>query len=395
MTTDDLNRPLGLDRSAAASQPGFPVATAVLVAAGLVAIGAIGWLIWRSDPYGGEPHALVKIDRTVQPAAAAAPGTAVQPAATGDPSKMRETASEVEDASGVKVMRGKGGSAPGALIIKVPDAPAGPARVAAVDRRLLERGRHGMLPKVTPDGARPRDVYARPFDSAKAQGKPQIAVMVTGLGIGAGATSEAISKLPADVSLAFAPYGTDLEKQTTRAREDGHEVLLQLPMEPFDYPDNDPGPQTLMTDAPEGNTMDRLHWLMGRFQGYVGLTNFMGAKFSASRQALKPVLDEAAKRGLMFVDDGSSPRSQLTSVAASSGLPALRGDVVLDGLDKASDFDAALVRAEAAARANGQAIVVGPALPMTMERLSRWLKTLDQKGIVLVPVSAVAQRKRG
>lgn len=392
MTTDDLSRPLGLDRPAAV-QPGFPVAKAVLGAAALLATGAIGWLIWRSDPYGGEPHALVKIDRSVQ-TAAAPPGVAVQPAATADPSKMRETASEVEEASGVKVMRGKGGSAPGALIIKVPDAPPAPTRVAGIDRRLLERGRHGLLPKVV-DGARPRDVYARPFEAGKAQGKPVIAVMLTGLGIGASATSEAIGKLPADVSLAFAPYGADLEKQTTRAREDGHEVLLQLPMEPFDYPDNDPGPQTLLSDAPETNTLDRLHWLMGRFQGYVGLTNFMGAKFSASPKALKPVLDEAAKRGLMFVDDGSSARSQIAPVAASSGLPALKGDVLLDGLDKPADFDAALLRAEAAARANGQALVVGPALPMTTERLQRWLKTLEQKGIVLVPVSAVAQRRRG
>ena len=31
-----------------------------------------------------------------------------------------------------------------------------------------------------------------------------------------------------------------------RAREAGHEVLLEVPMEPFDYPDNDPGPQTLL-----------------------------------------------------------------------------------------------------------------------------------------------------
>ena len=55
-----------------------------------------------------------------------------------------------------------------------------------------------------------------------------------------------------------------------RARGEGHEVLLQVPMEPFDYPDNDPGPQTLLTSLDAGQNIDRLHWLMSRFQGYVG-----------------------------------------------------------------------------------------------------------------------------
>lgn len=394
MISNDLSTPLGLDRNNRQEAPRAPIAAIVLGATGVLAIGAIGWLIWKSDPYGGEPHAIVRIDRTIQSAMAKQPAEPAKTQAASDPARMRETASEVEEASGVKVTRGKGGSAPGALIIKVPDAAPEVARMAAIDRRLLERGRHGLLPKIA-EGLRPREVYARPYDSDKAGGKPTIAILVTGLGIASGITGDAIGKLPSEISLAFAPYGTDLDKQAARARDNGHEVLLQLPMEPFDYPDNDPGPQTLLSDAPESNTIDRLHWLMGRFQGYVGLTNFMGAKFSASQKALKPVLDEAAKRGLMFVDDGSSPRSQIATVATTARLPAARGDVVLDGLDKPADIDAAFARAEAAARTRGSAIVVGPALPMTVERLARWVKSFEQKGIVLVPVSAMTQNRRG
>lgn len=393
MTSNELFQPLGLDRPARKETARLPVFALALGGAGLAATLGIGWLIWKSNPYGGEPHALVRIDRTMQTAMAKPPADASK-AAAGSTDKTRETAAEVEEASGVKVTRGRGGSAPGALIIKVPDAPAAPAQAGAVDRRLLERGRHGMLPKVA-DGLRPRDVYARPFDVAAAKGKPTIGVMVTGLGIAAGSTGEAIGKLPPEVSLAFAPYGTDLERQAQRARADGHEVLLQLPMEPFDYPDNDPGPQTLLAEAPETNTIDRLHWLMARFQGYVGLTNFMGARFTATPKALKPVLDEAAKRGLLIVDDGSSGRSQIMGLAPAASLPAARGDVVLDGLDRANDIDAALAKAEAAARSNGQALIVGPALPVTLDRLGRWLRGLEQKGIVLVPVSALATNRRG
>lgn len=392
MTGDDLSQPLGLDRTAHAEAPAGRLAPLILGAAGLVAIGAISWLIIRSDPLGGEPHARARIER-IQAAPAQQAEKKQEPAGEA---KTRETASEVEAGSGVKVTRGQGGTAPGALILKVPDDPtAGAAiKLAPVDRRLLERGRHGQLPKAAADAGKPREVYARPFEQGAGQGKPAIAVMVTGLGIGQAATNEAIGKLPGEVSLAFAPYGTDLERQAAKARDDGHELFLQVPMEPFDYPDNDPGPQTLLSEAAEAQNLDRLHWLMGRFQGYIGLTNFMGAKFTASRTALKPVFDDVARRGLMFVDDGSSGRSQATPAAAASGLPSLRGDVVLDGLDKPADIEAALIRAEAAARSGGVALVVGPALPLTVDRLGRWLKTLEQKGLILVPVSAASRLKR-
>jgi polysaccharide deacetylase 2 family uncharacterized protein YibQ len=397
MASDDLSRPLGLDRTAPASvAPGLPVARIVLGAAGMVAIAAIGWLIARTDPLGGEPHARVKIDRIqAAPANPATQGAEARPPAAQSPDRQRQTAAEAEAGAGVKVTRGQGGGAPGALIIQVPQPPeSAGARLAPVDRRLVERGRHGPLPKIAPEVGRPREVYARPVDAAATRGRPLVAVLVTGLGIGATATQEAIARLPGDVSLAFAPYGNELDRQSGAARQDGHEVFLQVPMEPFDYPDNDPGPQTLLAEGAEAQTLDRLHWLMGRMQGYVGLTNFMGAKFTASRSALKPVMEELAKRGLMFVDDGSSVRSQVAPAADAAGLPALRGDTLLDGLDTPGAVDAALEKAEAMARRNGVVIVVGPALPMTVERISRWLAGFNDKGLALVPVTAALGAKR-
>ena len=103
-------------------------------------------------------------------------------------------------------------------------------------------------------------------------------------------------------------------------------------MEPFDYPDNDPGPQTLLTSLAPQQNVDRLHWLMGRFQGYVGLINMMGARFTASEQAFAPVLQEAEKRGLIFVDDGSNPRSVAGRIAGANNLPFAKADVTIDAV---------------------------------------------------------------
>ena len=166
------------------------------------------------------------------------------------------------------------------------------------------------------------------------------------------------------MTFAFSPYGADVERLATRARAEGHEVLLQAPMEPFDYPDNDPGPQTLLTSLTPEQNIDRLHWLMSRFQGYVGVANFMGARFTATEQALAPVLKETAKRGLIYVDDGSSPRSVAGQIAGANNLPFAKADVVLDAVPTAGRDRPARWRGSKRWRAkHGSAVGIATALP--------------------------------
>ena len=388
MNTNDLDRPLvlrspdGATRASSAGRIGAALASVVVA-------GSLAYVVAKGDPLGGEPHAIVRIDRSIKTGSV----DAAKPPAQQEqrPAKDIETAQEMEEVAGVRVIRGKGGSAPGSIVIRVPDQEPS-TKLAALDRRLTERGRHGMLPKAGPDGALARTIYARPFDARAAAGRPRIAVVITGLGIGANATADAIAQLPGEVSLAFAPYGAELEKHANAARAKGHEILLQAPMEPYGYPTNDSGPHTLLASASEAQNLDKLHWLMSRFQGYVGVTNFMGAKFTETRPALKPVMDDLARRGLLFVEDGASDRSIAMEVASTSRLPVARGDVVLDGLDRPLDFDKALARAEVQARGNGAAIVFAPALPATIARVNGWVRGLDAKGLALAPVSALVRR---
>ena len=163
------------------------------------------------------------------------------------------------------------------------------------------------------------------------------------------------------MTFALAPYGADLEKLAERARADAHELLLQVPMEPLDYPDNDPGPQTLLTSLTSEQNIDRLHWLMSRFQGYVGLVSYMGARFTASEQGLAPVLRDVAKRGLIYVDDGSSSRSIAGQLAGTHNLPFAKTDIVLDTIPTPVEIDQALARLEMKARDTGFAVGHGTA----------------------------------
>jgi len=190
------------------------------------------------------------------------------------------------------------------------------------------------------------------------------------------------------VTLAFAPYGADLDKTVAAARSEGHEVMLQVPMEPFDYPDSDPGPHTLTTRAKPQENLDKLHWALGRFTGYTGVVNFMGAKLTSDEAALAPILREIGGRGLVFLDDGSSSRSLVGAVAPSARVPAARVDLVLDGTTQAEAVDRELGRLEEMAKKRGFAIGTASALPATVERILRWSRSLEAKGIQLVPVSS-------
>ncbi len=389
---DDVNEPLGRPLRPPSPAAAFARRFGPRLALGLAAavVGVAAFAVLRADNgRGGEPFAVARIET----APSLPPPPAPTPALAGLPASA--TGEEIEATSGVKVVRNGGGRSD-ALIIDVPQT-LGLRLVAAPDKRLVERSRYGLLPRIGADGARPADVYARPVVASgrlKA-GAPRLAIMVGGLGINAEGTANAIARLPGAVSLGFAPYGGDLEREAAEAREAGHEILLQAPMEPFAYPSDSPGPHTLLAAASESENLDALRWLMSRFVGYVGLVNHLGGKFTADAHALSPVLAEIAARGLVYLDDGSSPRSVALETAATLNLPAANADVVIDANPTPDAIDAALTRLEALARSRGAAIGVASALPASVERIARWSAGLEARGVALTPVSAMVARGPG
>jgi polysaccharide deacetylase 2 family uncharacterized protein YibQ len=295
----------------------------------------------------------------------------------------------------VTIIDGKSGARQEVVVRKAdPGAAALTAGLAdgairPADPRLVESSRYGAIPRVAADGVRPIDVYASTAAAAVDRKLPRIAIVVGGLGISATTTAEAIARLPDSITLGFAPYGSELPRWAARARGTGHEILLQLPMEPFDYPDNDPGPQTLLASlAPEQN-LDRLHWMLSRTHGYIGVTNYMGARFTANEGAFGAVLRDIGKRGLVYLDDGSSPRSIATQAAEATKAPFIKADLVIDTSASWADIDAALARLEAIAAERGVAVGTASALPLSVERIARWAKAAKDRGVHVVPLSTI------
>ncbi len=258
---------------------------------------------------------------------------------------------------------------------------------------LVEETPNGAIPRIGANGETAFISYARPSITPElANEKTLIAIIITGLGLNETGTLDAIEKLPDAVTLAFAPYGRSLKRTSMAARNGGHEILLSLPLEPFDYPQNDPGPQTLLTDQPPRANLDRLFWLMGRFGGYIGVINHMGAKFTASAVDFSPIMEELALRGLGYIDDGSSKRSLAGNIAGNNRVAFGLGSVQIDSNPSREAILAKLAELEKKAQNSNGAIGIASALPISIKTISEWANSLESKNIILVPASAIMSR---
>jgi uncharacterized protein len=375
---NDLSTPLiGRKRQAKAKARAarwhFPLARLIFIFIGLVIGGVVLRIALVEDPDGGRPTTETAITttrdgNTIANQVASGPATI-----TADPGQY--------PAGGSITALPAPGEAPTAFG-QVPD------RFGALPD-LSEDTADGALPRISGTGLTPFAAYRRPADGLVAAGGPMVAIVVTGLGINEQGSLDAIDQLPDDVTLAFAPYGRSLENSVAAARTAGHEVMLEVPMEPFDYPQNDPGPHTMLTGETPRANLEKLFWLMARFGGYFGVLNNMGARFTASAADFAPVMEEFGARGIGYLDDGSSNRSVAAQVAGANSVPFARAGAVIDINPARAAILSSLEALETQAVETGSAIGIVSALPISVETVSEWASELDSRGITLVPVSAL------
>jgi polysaccharide deacetylase 2 family uncharacterized protein YibQ len=256
------------------------------------------------------------------------------------------------------------------------------------DEGLVEKTSYGDLPKRGDDGRRPMDVYAREPDTTGNFGVARVVIIVGGIGISQTSSQQAIRDLPGSVTLAFAPYGNSLNRWMQAARKDGHELLLQVPMEPLGSPAGLPGEHTLTTGASPGENLANLHWSMGQITNYVGIMNYLGARFVQEPQAMKPVFDDIAIRGLLYVDDGTAAMGKTQAAAHASLLPYIRASVQIDQLRNRNAIAEKLAELTREAKRTGLAVGVASAFPESIELIADYVRNAGNDGVEITPVSA-------
>jgi uncharacterized protein len=391
MRRDELKQPLhkrSLSQRLWGKRPGALSCAYTLAIAGLV--GGSAWTARQPMPFAGEPIVMVAVappeeikTASVEPVQEPAP-VDVEPV---DETPSEKMTAKVEPDVEQQTYRQDAN----ATIYVSPKLPLTKAPIAA----LIEDNGAGPLPRVN-GGKKPSDAYARSVSLGIIHSDaPKIVIILGGMGLNEKLTSSASKDLPADVTMAFAPYGNNLQAQVDKARANGHEVLLQLPLEPVGYPAANPGPKTLLTDNNEAQNQDALYWHMSRFAGYTGVINYMGGRYLSAATSVKPLLLELRKRGLLFFEDGSLPLSATAETARALQVNVRRAQTVIDSEPSSEAIITALGLLEDEARTNGVAIGTGSGLDLTIKTVSDWVKSAADRGVIIIPASAAFKGRLG
>ncbi len=260
---------------------------------------------------------------------------------------------------------------------------------AAPQEDLVEKTAEGLLPKIASSGTKPWIYYSRPFvndDKLK-----KVALVITGLGINKTITESATALNP-NFSLIFSSYSPQLDAWLTSARTQGHECLLELPLEVSHYPAVDSGPSALMTTIMPEENSKRLAHILTRTTGYIGLVAPRSEMFFAGKEEfVKPVIDELAKRGILMVFSHNDQRSVLDGLLKESPLPYLHTDVKVEYGTSAQELKSTLESLEIIAQERGHAIGVVEYSPNMAAALAAWEQDLNKRGFQLVPISVLAR----
>ncbi len=283
-----------------------------------------------------------------------------------------------------------------------PEPPAAPGPNAAVAPPSLPRALDASPPRPiepvvlqAPDLQPPAAAhptwrrYAVPASAPP--GRPLIAILIDDVGVHR-RNALRIVELPGPLTLAYMTYAENLPKLTAAARARGHELMLHLPMEPLDY-GVDAGPNALEAHLDPGELRRRLIWGLDRFEGYVGVNNHMGSRFTAWEPGMEMVMEELRRRGLLFVDSRTVSGSLGARMAERYDVPHADRDVFLDNEHDGAAVAVRLAELEEVARMRGMAVGIGHPHDGTIAALAEWLPTLREKGFALVPVTAIVERR--
>ncbi len=254
-----------------------------------------------------------------------------------------------------------------------------------------------VQPAVPPAGttAAPPSRFRRPRSPAGRDGGPRpvgrLAIVIDDIGH----SLPALRRLLAlDVPLSFSvlPHVTHAREAARAIARAGREYMVHMPMEPYAYPREDPGPRPLLLAQSLAHTAERVRGYLAALPGAVGASNHMGSAYTYDPDRMRVVQTVLAERNLFFLNSRTSGTPVPRAVARQRGYRYLERDVFLDHDPRETAVESAFRLAVRRARRQGRAIAIGHPYDSTYRVLRRRLPGLPRNGVRVVPVSALLRR---
>lgn len=184
------------------------------------------------------------------------------------------------------------------------------------------------------------------------------------------------------------PLSAAIARDASRA---GMEVLVGLPMEPYRFPEVDPGPGALLMSMPPGEIQQLVGSHLEAVAPAVGVMNRMGSRLTEDRPRMRAVLEVLAARRLFLVDAYTSSQSVAFDEARDAGVRAARRQILVDHARGEAGDRARWDEVAGWAERRGEVIVVAHGHPLTVRLLKEYVPRWEARGLRLVPVSQLAR----
>ncbi|OPZ78569.1 MAG: Divergent polysaccharide deacetylase [Alphaproteobacteria bacterium ADurb.Bin438] len=230
--------------------------------------------------------------------------------------------------------------------------------------------------------------YQVKVNKKRLKNKPVIAIIIDDVGLNKEKALKLIN-LKGHLTMSFLPYGNNLDDLSKLARKKGHEVMLHAPMEPKGK--HNPGPNALYTSMSDEEIRQTAFKMFDAFKGFVGVNNHMGSKFTTDERSMRVFLKALKEKGLLFVDSKTLQKSYGDKVADELGIPNASRDVFIDHIIDEEKALKQLKHLENKALKYGYTVGIGHPHKVTISALEKWIPTLKEKGIELVPISYVVE----
>ncbi|HPW18946.1 MAG TPA: divergent polysaccharide deacetylase family protein [Candidatus Aminicenantes bacterium] len=203
---------------------------------------------------------------------------------------------------------------------------------------------------------------------------------------------DALIALGRPMTVAVLPYSAHAYETARRARENGLEVLLHVPLESVGNHEDMARTEGMIVAAmTEPAIVAALEAGCDRVPFAAGANNHMGSRFTAERDLMRAVLRPLKERGLFFVDSRTTAKTVAYEEARAMGVPAAQRDVFLDADKDRRMIRPRLIELFQKARKKGRAVGICHPFPETLEVLRSSFGLVEVYNLEAVPVSKLVR----
>jgi len=197
-------------------------------------------------------------------------------------------------------------------------------------------------------------------------------------------------RIDPNVNFSILPNGSEARTFAERLNARGFELLCHLPMEPIDYPKQQPGANAIFTSMSDAEIAATTRRNVESVPNARGVNNHMGSRATLDSRVMRDVL-KALPKDLYFIDSKTSGGSIAGRMAKEMNIPTASRNVFLDDVQSERAVRRQVEMLSSIAEERGVAVGIGHPYAVTIRVLNELAPSLRARGFRFVRASEVVR----